>query len=171
MKKYLKRIWSFIKTLFTNPEKWINEYVIPSIQVVELVKSAVDSPLTAVLTSLIPGQLDDMLRERISTALGVLIESFTTGLFIVESTDSVDVKLEKFIAWIKTLPPVLKAAVYGKLASRLAKIIAGDDDAGAKNYSVDLLTQMAYAKIKSGVIEDTLPIVKDANLLDIPRAL
>ncbi len=170
MKKYLKRIWSFIKTLFTNPELYIEKYILPSIDCVQAIKKAVDSPLAFVITSIIPTSLDDAIRAKISSYLGVIIQGFTMGLDVLNDEDQDEDKIMKFIVWMQGLSPVLRSAIYAKMAAKLSQISAGDYNPEIKNHSIDLLTQLAYSKLKSGINEDSLSIVKDMNTIEIPRA-
>ena len=167
MKKFFKRLWTFIKMLFTNPETWIDENVKPSIQLVQNIKAAVDSPIGDLITGLIPGQWDNTLKERFSQHLELVITLMQGSTEVFENNTTWETRVLKFIEWLKTLTPTVRAAIYAKLASRLAKANAGEKDAIVKNNSVDLLTQVVYSKLKQAVNEDELQPVNDTPVLPV----
>ena len=138
-------IGNFLKILFGNTEKWINDNVTPSIQVVNNIKAIVDSPIAMVLTSIIPGQFDDLLRAKLSSGLQIAIDRLTNIYDITNESDEV-IKLDKFTQWLKTLTPDTKNAIYKKIASILSR--ANDIDATVKEHAIDLLVQTTYSKLK-----------------------
>jgi hypothetical protein len=171
MKKFLKRVWSFIKTLFLNPEVYIEKYIVPSIETINLIKNAVDSPVALFITQIIPTNIDEVIRQSLSRYLAIIIDGFTKGMDVLNSEDKDEDKIIKFIVWMQGLSPVLRSAIYLKMSAKLSQLSSGEFDATVKNHSIDLLTQLTYSKIKTGVNESSLQIVRDANLIDIPRAL
>jgi hypothetical protein len=145
MKKLFAAIFGFIKVLFTNPEKWVNENVLPSIEVVNNIKNAVDSPVAFALTAIIPGGFDDLLRAKLSTNLQKVIDAMVSLHPINNETDKY-VKITKFIEWLKTQMPDTQHAIYQKMASLLSQ--HNDEENNVKTHAVDLLVQSTYSKIK-----------------------
>jgi hypothetical protein len=157
MKKFLKKIWAFVVMLFTNPEQWIENNIVPSIEVVQNIKLALDSKIAILLTGLIPGQWDDEIRKKFSEHLAQVI-------FILTGIEHGENMLPQFIEWLRTLKPATRAAVYLKIASKMAQLNGTDV---TKNFSVDLLTQLTYSKQKSKVDAENLEDVKEFEPLQI----
>lgn len=145
MKKFFEKIWAFIKVLFSNPEQWIADNVLPSIELVEAIKRVVNNPLADILTAIIPGHWDDLLKQKFT-------EHLNTAIIVLSGIEHNN--YEEFVKWLRSLTPATRAAVYSKLASKLAKYNASNDD--VKNNSIDLMIQATYSKIKHNVNEDDL---------------
>ncbi len=168
MKKFFNRIWMFLKVLFLNPEKWIDENVKPAIELVQNIKTLIDSPIAIAITAIIPGQWDDNLRKLFSAHLHVVLDLFVAidGEDILAAQEPLEVKLNRFVAWLKAQTPTVRAAVYAKLSSRLAIESAGVDEV-VKNHAVDLITQATYSKIKAKIHEDDLPAVDASDFIEL----
>lgn len=150
MKKFFSKIWAFLKMLFTNPDQWINDNVLPAIATVKYIKKIVDSPSSQVVTALIPGEIDDKIKEKLSIHLSTVINIISAISGVSDSE-----KNEAFINWLKTLTPSARSAIYAKTASKLAQLYSGQE---VKNNASDLITQLVYSKEKSGVNEDDLKV-------------
>jgi len=154
MKRFFKKIFAFISTLFTNLNNWIYDHVQPSIETLQRLKEVVDNPVIDALTAVIPTQFDDKvkdwIRENLNKAIDVL------GVVAdIEAQPTWDLKLAKLIEYLRTLTPAMRSAVYHKLASEMAKASGGRDN--VKGHSVDLLTQIQYSKLVEGVEAKDLP--------------
>lgn len=145
MKKIFAAIFGFIKILFSNPEKWVNDNVLPSIEVINNIKKAVDSPIAFALTAIIPGGFDDLLRAKISANLQKVIDAIVVIHNINDEGDQY-VKITKFIEWLKTQTTDTQHALYQKMASLLAQ--HNDEENNVKTHAVDLLVQTTYSKLK-----------------------
>ncbi len=145
MKKLFAAIFGFLKLLFANPEKWINDNVLPSIEVINNIKKAVDSPLAFALTAIIPSGFDDLLRAKISANLQKVIDAMVSIHPINNETDEY-IKITKFIEWLKLQMPDTQHAIYKKMASLLAQ--HNDEENNVKTHAVDLLVQTTYSKLK-----------------------
>ena len=145
MKKLFAAIFGIIKTLFTNPDKWVEDNVLPSIEVINNIKNAVDSPLAFALTAIIPGGFDDLLRAKISANLHRVIDAMVSQHIINNETDEY-LKITKFIDWLKVQMPDTQHAIYKKMASLLAQ--HNDTENNVKTHAVDLLVQTTYSKLK-----------------------
>lgn len=152
MKKFFNKIVAFLKMLFgINLNSWIKEHVRPSIDFVERFKNILNSPVADILTTLIPGDWDDKLRNK-------MIDNLTKALTILYGADAfadattLEDKLLKIIQLIKTLTPAMQQAMLFKLASELSKVSSGSNV--IKGHSIDLLTQTEYSKKKEGFKEE-----------------
>lgn len=155
MKNFFKKIWNILTLIFTDPNKWIDKNVLPSIEIVQNIKLVLDGAIGIAITTIIPGTWDDSLRTAFSRHLGIVIDLFVSK----KGNPSLDTKLKKLVELLSSLTPTARAGIYAKIASRLAIANAGQD-AIVKNNAVDLLTQAAYTKLKSSINFDE---VNDEN--------
>lgn len=153
MKKFFRRIVQFIKTLFTNVDEWIHEHIQPSIETVQRIKGLMDNPAWDVLTAVIPGDLDDKIKEKIRTSLDKAIVTLAPIPDIINEPDMA-LKIAKLIEWIKSLSPSLQKGALLRLASEMAAASGGTTN--VKGHAVDLLTQMQYSKLTEGVAHSDL---------------
>lgn len=153
MKKFFRRIVQFIKTMFTNVDEWIHEHIQPSIETVQRLKTLMDNPVWDMITTVIPGELDDKIKEKIRKSLDTAIVTLAPLPDIINEPD-LAIKISKLIEWIKTLSPSLQKGALLRLASEMA--IASGGKTEIKGHAVDLLTQMQYSKLTEGVKHDDL---------------
>ena len=145
MKKLFAFLSNFLKLLFGNPEKWINDNVTPSIALVNNIKAIVDSPFAMALTAIIPGNVDDIIRQKISDNLQIAINKLS-NIYDIKNESNQIIKLHKFIEWLKTLSPDTKNAIYIKLASIISNL--NDTEGNIKEHISDLMVQTAFTKLK-----------------------
>lgn len=156
MKKFFRKIVSFLSMLFVDLEAWIHEHVQPSIEAVERLKKIVDSPVANIITALIPGDWDNALKEAFSQRLAKAIDAMHITADIVNEPDWT-AKVIKTYQYLQTLSKPMRAAIYKKLAAELAKESGGSEK--VKGHAVDLLVQMQYSKLKEDLTEADLPAV------------
>jgi hypothetical protein len=154
MKKFFNKIVLFLTGLFTNLDKWIHENVQPAIDLVQNLKSFVDSPVADIVTAIIPGNVDDSIKFLLSTSLQRALDSLQI-VKIEDSNATLQTKLNALLQYIKTLSPSMQNGVYFKLASEIAKAIGSTDN--FKGHGVDLLVQMQYSKMKENITASDLP--------------
>lgn len=154
MKKFFHRIVSFLHILFTNLDGWIHDNVQPSIQFLQAVKYCVENPLADIVTALIPGQLDDKVKEWIDKNAVRAIKLLQASAYI-ESQPTLELMLVKLIEYLRRLSPELRKGVYMRLASLMAR--SSGDTETVKGHSVDLLVQMQYSKLAEGMTHEDLP--------------
>lgn len=69
----MKKLWKLLKQLFSKVEKYIDQYINPSVEMVQNFKKFVDSPMADLITAIIPGQLDDVIKFKMRVALPVIL--------------------------------------------------------------------------------------------------
>lgn len=75
MNKFLSNLWQKIKLFFNGIPAHLKAAVHIGVAVTENIKLFVDSPVTDIITALIPGDVDDKVKNLIRTALpGILIQ-------------------------------------------------------------------------------------------------
>ena len=173
MKRFFRKIVAFLASLFTNVNEWIYDHVQPSIEMVQRIKNAVESPYANLITTLIPGNWDNMLQEAAIKLLTKAIDNLRITEDIFSEPDWTS-KVAKLTKYLRTASKPMRAAIYHQLAVELAKQSAfakqlkeaeekgiSEDQLKleVKGHSISLLTQMQYSKLKENVQAADLPEV------------
>lgn len=139
-----KRLFSglsrFLRKLFARA-RVLAETVIPvGIDVVENLKLLLDSPITPLITTLIPGQVDDVIAEKIREALPKILLNLKIAdeCTKMQSNDAI---IQCAIKHLKAYHPTARKAYYLNIASMLSEALAD----GKLTWSeIVLLTQYTY---------------------------
>ncbi len=133
-----------IKTALREFDTYIDAHIDTALSVTNAIKNALSSPAAIVLTDIIPGNLDNVIRTQLVNALTKVI----TALSIVDSckqyTDITE-KLSCFATQLQQHDPQLQDAILQKLASLLAGELDGNR---LKQNLYDLFTQAKYTTVK-----------------------
>lgn len=114
----MKKIFTWIKSLFKNIRVTAELYVKPSIQIVDALKNAVNSPVIPIVTALIPGTLDDYIINKLSKVLPKVIKA----LHIAECSSNQDPHqlMLCIIENVKKYEPIERAVTYHSFAALLS---------------------------------------------------
>lgn len=171
MKRFFRKIVAFLANLFTNLNEWIYEHVQPSIELVNRLKKAVESPYANLITTLIPGQLDNLAQDAIIKLLTKAIDKLSVAEDIVYDKDWTS-KVAKFAQYLRSQSKPMRAGIYKQLAVEFAKESAfakklqeaeqkgiSEDEVklDVKGHSVGLLVELQYSKMKENVSANDLP--------------
>jgi hypothetical protein len=171
MKRFFRKIVAFLASLFNNLNEWIYDHVQPSIELVNRLKKAVESPYANLITTLIPGQWDNLAQEAFIKLLTKAIDSLRVTEDIVFDNDWTS-KIAKLTQHLRSQSKPMRAGIYHQLAvefakqSALAKQLAEAEKNGipedqvkldVKGHSLGLLVQMQYSKMKEKIEANDLP--------------
>ena len=140
--------------MFDDVNAWIYDHVQPSIDTLEKIKACVNSPICDVLTTLIPGNIDDAIAAWIKANVQKAIDALGISKEITGEKDFAK-KLALLVEYLRILSPEERNGYYFRLASLTAQ--ASGNAKTVKGNSVDLLVQMQYSKMVSGVTAAELP--------------
>ena len=73
MKSFLNKLWQSIKSLFNSFPADLKEAVSIGITVTENIKALIDSPVADILTAIIPGNIDDKIKQALRGAIPVIL--------------------------------------------------------------------------------------------------
>ena len=73
IKTFLNRIWNNIRLLFTNFPTELKSAVSIAITVTDNIKTFVDSPIADILTAIIPGDVDDRIKQLLRGGIPVIL--------------------------------------------------------------------------------------------------
>jgi hypothetical protein len=75
LRKWLQGIWIGISKMFHKLEKETKELLPAVVKVVNEIKKVIDGPIADVITAIIPGELDDKLKDKLRAILpGVILK-------------------------------------------------------------------------------------------------
>ena len=133
-----------MRKLLRQFDSYIDANIDTAIQVTNTLKAVLSSPVTDLVTAIIPGEVDDMLKVQLLKAL----EKAVQALLIADSCkqySTLNEKLACFAQQLNQRDPQLRDAVLLKLASLLAGFL---DSQRFKQHVYDLYTQVKYSAIK-----------------------
>lgn len=118
----MKKFILFLKNLISKTKALSLKFVKPSIAVVELLKAAIDSPLTPIVTALIPGGLDDLIATRLKISLPIVLQ--TLGYIEDSAGLTNDEIVQRALAKIKLFNNEQKDAAYHNISSLLSTYLS-----------------------------------------------
>lgn len=159
--KFLQ-ILSFVFYLFKRMLKkgpvkaFVAEFVTPAIQLVNVVKAAVDNPKLELLVQLTETDIDDKIKDRAVDILSKAIQRMYNVKQWAEDTDDKEKKkkptdeqiLAKFIEILRGEKSNVQSALLSKMASNIAYNQSRLQKPKVKEFEVDALTSMTYAAYK-----------------------
>lgn len=141
---FCKKMRLKIKWALQQFDEHIDEYATAALNITNAIKRALESPLVDVLESIIPGDADTILKNKILQAL----ETGIHALSIVQTCQqqaTVEAKLLCFVTELRKTSPALQEAVLQKLQSILLRELDGNTK---KQHLYDLFSQAKYSSVK-----------------------
>ena len=123
LKSFLAKIWAEVKSLFDGLDSELKAAIHVAIVITENVKNFVDSSTADVLTSIIPGDLDDKIKDLLRKQLPDIL----TKLKLVDSTLGLTDPNEITAAAIKVIQALdgdIKSAFLHDLSVLIAQVAA-----------------------------------------------
>lgn len=120
---WLKRIWKTIQAIFNALPSEFKTAIHTGVLVTENIKTFVDSPVTDVLTMLIPGETDDRIKTALRKALPVIL----TQLKLADNCANITNPEQLTLCAIKTIQNFtgdLRSAFLHNLSVMIAQVAA-----------------------------------------------
>ncbi|NHA04114.1 hypothetical protein G7092_09915 [Mucilaginibacter sp. HC2] len=146
---FLKKIWNQIEVLFGGLPSEIKTALHIGITITENIKNFIDSPTVDILTSIIPGTVDDMIKDKLRVSLPI----FLTELKLVESSLNLtqpDLIVKAAISVIQTMDKNIKPGILHQLSILVAQLAAD----GKLSWSDGVLLSQWYYEHKFKAIEE-----------------
>jgi len=129
-----------IKSALKQFDQYVNTHVETALQITTALKNMLSSPVADIITAIIPGTVDNILRTQLLNALNKITEALSIVDSCKQFTDLND-KLKCFVQQLSQRDPQLQDAVLLKLSSLLAAELDGQK---LKQSLYDLYTQAKY---------------------------
>lgn len=144
MKKFFRKIWAIISSLWNKIDDYTEQHVDQALQITSGLKKFLESPTADILEAIIPGDIDALVRKQLLLATTHAV----TALGIIDACKGLndEQKFKCIVAELAKLPEAGRDAVFFKLASLISKYLNGGR---LPNRAYDLLVQAKYYKTKS----------------------
>jgi hypothetical protein len=129
-----------IKSALKQFDQYVDAHIDTALQITSALKSMLASPAADIITAIIPGSADDVLRTQLLNALTKITEALSIVDSCKQYTDLND-KLKCFVQQLSQRDPKLQDAILLKLSSLLAAELDGQK---LKQSLYDLYTQAKY---------------------------
>lgn len=116
LKSFIDGIWSAIKGLFNKLEQEEKKLLPIVITVVQNIKTFVDSPVADVITALIPGNVDDVIRAKLQAFLPKVLTELNM-LNTCQALPGTNAQLQCILQNLKLSSDAVKDMYYHGLAS------------------------------------------------------
>jgi hypothetical protein len=142
----MKKILKFLKNLFARTRFYVQQFITPSIHVVEALKAFLDTPAAPILTALIPGHVDDVIADRLRKYLPIVLQAL--GLVEDIRGKSPEVIIQLALAKLRLLNPDGQNAAWHNIASLLGHYLSD----GKLSWSEAIhLAEMSYNEFKGKI--------------------
>jgi hypothetical protein len=123
LKSFLTGIWNTIRSLFNNFPLSLKTAVHVGVAVTENIKHFVDSPLADVLTAIIPGEVDDKLKQVLRSGIPALLINLKLADKCTFSTDAEETT-RCAINILQNLDSEIKSAFLHNLSVLISQLAA-----------------------------------------------
>lgn len=141
---FCKKLRGQVKMMLREFDDYVDKHIDMALTITAGLKKLLSSPVADVITAIIPGDVDEIIRRQLITALGKVIEALTIADKCREHKEA-GARLACFVAQLKLHDPNLQDAILQKLASLLAGQLHGQR---LKQSLYDLYTQAKYSAAK-----------------------
>jgi len=141
---FCTRMKGRLKAMLTGFDSFMDDHIDMALKVTTAMKQLLSSPVTDIITALIPGDLDNILRDKLLSALNKAVEALSIAKHCKQHAALND-KLKCFIEQLQISDPDLQDALLLKLASLLSGHLDGQR---LRQSFYDLYTQAKYSTAK-----------------------
>lgn len=140
------RFFKFLIFLIRNSQGILSDYVYPAIEVVERIKTLIQTPADERDVRKVVGTLFDGDANAVDTQLAQLLTANTNLRICTVKGDTLEEQALSVIAHIYKQPAGIKRAIYRELAAELVRISAADQAITLSRSQLDTLVQLAYSQ-------------------------
>jgi len=110
--KFLKKFWLWI----TGKKKKIAE---AAVKVMDLIKQAIENPLTAKVVEFIPGDVDDKLLEKLKVLVPQVAVQVASVNTLLQAKGTPEEIVAQYVKYIQTVAPSLRPQQYQSIVGHL----------------------------------------------------
>ena len=123
IKSFLTKLWGTIKSLFNSFPDKLKAAVQIGIIITENIKTVIDSPIADILTAIIPGDIDDKIKQAFRAGIPVILTDLKLTDKCSNLTDPQEIT-KCAVETLKTLDGDIKSAFLHKLSILVAQLAA-----------------------------------------------
>jgi hypothetical protein len=141
--KFLKQIGSFLKRVFTGAHDLLKDKGYIAVMVTEQLKNLINSPVMDVLTSIIPGEVDNLIVSKLRITIPKVAYKVARTHGVIKETERPSQALILLFDYLKTLPEAERAKFWIDFAGNLTHDL---EDGNISVYEAIRRTQDIYRK-------------------------
>jgi len=123
IKSFLSNLWNAIRSLFDNFPLSLKSAVHTGVLITENIKEFIDSPLVDILTAIIPGNIDDKIKQALRAGIPMILTSLKLTENCADCTDPQEIT-KCGVKVIQDLNGDLKSAVLHNLSVMITQLAA-----------------------------------------------
>ncbi|MFA6247288.1 MAG: hypothetical protein WC615_10120 [Mucilaginibacter sp.] len=123
IKSFLTKLWGAIKSLFNSFPDKLKAAVHIGIIITENIKTIIDSPIADILTAIIPGEIDDKIKQALRAGIPVILTDLKLTDQCSGLTDPQEIT-KCAVKTLKTLDGDIKSAFLHNLSILIAQVAA-----------------------------------------------
>jgi hypothetical protein len=123
IKSFLTKLWETIKSLFSSFPDKLKAAVHIGIIITENIKTIVDSPIADILTAIIPGEIDDKIKQALRAGIPIILTDLKLTDQCSNLTDPQEIT-KCAVETLKTLDGDIKSAFLHNLSILIAQVAA-----------------------------------------------
>lgn len=144
MKNLFKQIVNWVKSILGN---LLDQFKVSSkvaVEIVGKIKTIVESEVFDIAVDLIPGNLDNIILNKVRGILPLVIKNLSLVHGIVDESETNSDAIEKFIIHLKSLNPDARKGVWITLAAEINVALSDGKLSFAESV---ILTQLIYSEL------------------------
>lgn len=123
IKSFLTKLWGTIKSLFNSFPDKLKAAVNIGIIITENIKAIIESPVTDILTAIIPGEIDDKIKQALRAGIPIILTDLKLVGRCNDLTDPQEIT-KCAVETLKTLDGDIKNAFLHNLSVLIAQVAA-----------------------------------------------
>jgi hypothetical protein len=146
MKKLFEKLAFFVQRLLGNVFAEFRKHSEAAVRVTSKIKQLVESPITDVITTLIPGDIDDKIAEKLREVLPIALTKIAILHGILKENETNADVIGDIISNLKEMNPNARIAFWVMFSGELNVALS---DGKLQLAEAFILAQMAYLEIKN----------------------
>lgn len=122
-KKFIQSIWSSLRNFFDGLEPKAKDAIAIGVKVVDNIKLIFDTPVPDVITAIIPGNIDDKIKDAIRAALPTIVTELQLASKCIGLTEPGAI-VACAIDTLKNIAPEFRKDFYDALAVQIGVVAA-----------------------------------------------
>jgi hypothetical protein len=144
MKKILEQIKTWLKAKFDKGFDAIKKNSYTAVKVTEALKNVIGSPITDLLTALIPGEFDNEIKYKLRKILPEVAAKVAIGHNIIQASDDPNTAMTAIVAYIESLGAEARKDWWVLFSAKVTEALS---DGKVTYAELVVLTQMAYTEL------------------------
>jgi hypothetical protein len=143
----IRKLWlsvsGWVKGIFGNSLVWLKKNSQIAVNVTQKLKEIIESPVADLVTALIPGELDNKIKDLLRKIVPEVAIKVGIAHNILQASEEPNEAIAKIVEYLKTLPKEGRAAFWIQFAGELNFVLADGEITFPEAVA---LSQLVYAE-------------------------